>query len=128
MLYELNGVDSGGTRSSMGYATWTEALSTVVILCLAVTDQVYVDTPAMKSFLVRYNKAMAVFKHFDDNDYRSLSHMTGRNDTAHTFATSKPGGPQSGDVWSGDRDDYVMSAQWKLWDAIRIKLEIPSAN
>ena len=57
MIYELNGIDEGGIRSSMGYASWTKAVVDCVILSLAVSDAIDMASPAMSDFLFRWNKA-----------------------------------------------------------------------
>jgi hypothetical protein len=125
MIYELNGIDEGGLRSSMGYASWTKAVVDCVILSLAVSEAIDMTSPAMSDFLIRWNKANDIIGYFDDNDYRSCSHN--QKDSSGQVIGTKPGGPSTNHVWSTERDLFAMPAHRALWEAIRVRLGLPSA-
>ena len=106
MIYELNGIDEGGVRSSMGYAAWTKAVVECVLLSLAVTEAIDLTSPQMSDFLIRWNKTSDIIDHFDENDYRNCSHNT--RDSSGNVTATKPGGPSTKHLWSAERDKFAM--------------------
>ena len=110
MIYELNGQDEGGLRSSMGYAWWTAYLVNSMLFAMLLNDNKAFNDATMTDFVTRWTKAYDIIDFFDDpvNDYNSVSHISNKGGS---------GGPGP-IVWSTGRADWMPGINQFLWDAI----------
>ena len=124
-IYELNGLDDGGVRSSMGYVMWTKAGVDCVLLSLAVTGATNMASTAMADFLTRWSKANDIIDFFDVNDYRSCSHNV--KNSSGVITSTKSGGSTSKHEWSLERPFFAVPSNKSIWEVIKAKLGVSSA-
>ena len=108
MVYEINGVDEGGLRSSMGYAWWTIYVVNCHLFPLVLNNNNALQDDGVIDFLTRWRQAYDIIKHFDKNDYNSVAHISNKGGS---------GGPGP-IIWSDDRETWQPDINFFLWDAL----------
>lgn len=108
MIYEINGQDEGGLRSAMGYAFWTVYLVNTQFIVLAMNKNPALDDDAVADFVSRWGMAYDIIRHFDQNDYNSVCHISNKGGT---------GGPGPV-IWSDGRDAWASEVNLWLWETI----------
>jgi hypothetical protein len=108
MVYEINGVDEGGLRSSMGYAFWTVYVVNCQLIVLAMNDNPVLLDAKVADFIERWGQAKDIIGHFDKNDYNSVAHISNKGGS---------GGPGP-IIWSDDKATWQSDINLFLWEAI----------
>jgi hypothetical protein len=118
MLYELNGKDGEGQRSSMGYGTWTARCLIDVMLALEISGVLDKSDPAIGDMLKRLAKSLDVWRYFSRRGYYSWAHGGLQGGGGGSPAEWPIGGPSN---W------YVPMNEALWFDALRVKLQLATA-
>ena len=116
-IWELDGQDGEGERSSMGYGTWTARVLIDTILMLEISSNLNKSDPQIADLLRRLAIALDVWQYFNQQGYYSWAHEGDKGGGGGSPATWVPGGPSN----------WYMAKDIALWNALRVRLGQPTS-